>query len=74
MRIVSTSAALQAARMFVAPAVKLIIAGTRPADISASSVAAAPLAFGSITPTALPSGANGMSFRPSTEAPISSFL
>ena len=32
---VSTSAARQAARMLAAPAVKLIIAGTRPADISA---------------------------------------
>ena len=34
-RMVSICAALQAARMFAAPAVKLIIAGTRPADISA---------------------------------------
>ena len=34
---VSTSAALQAARMLVAPAVKLIIAGTRPADMRPST-------------------------------------
>ena len=51
---VSTWAALQAASMLATPAVKLIIAGTRPADISAISVTAAPLAFGSITPTACP--------------------
>ena len=70
-RIVSTSAAWQAARMLAAPAVKLIIAGTRPADISANRVTAAPLAFGSITPIGLPSGASGISFSPSTRAPIS---
>ena len=48
-RMVSICAALQAARMLAAPAVKLIIAGTRPADISAISVTAAPLALGSIS-------------------------
>ena len=52
---VVTSAALQAARMFAAPAVKLIIAGTRPADITPRIVTTAPFAFGSITPSALPS-------------------
>ena len=54
---VVTSAARQAARMLVAPAVKLIIAGTRPADIRAKKVTTAPLALGSITPTAPPTGA-----------------
>src|SRR5271165_1238582 len=44
--------------MFVAPAVKLIIAGTRPADITPSKVAAAALVFGSITPTASPAPAS----------------
>ena len=53
---VVTSAALQPARMFVAPAVKLIIAGTRPADISPRIVTTAPLAFGSITPIGAPFG------------------
>ena len=72
--IVSSCAALQPARMFVAPAVKLIIAGTRPADISARIVTTAPLAFGSMTPSARPSGASGISLRPSTDAPISSRL
>ena len=37
-RMVSTSAARQAPRILAAPAVKLIIAGTRPADITASMV------------------------------------
>ena len=46
---VSSCAALQAASTLAAPAVKLIIAGTRPADISAISVTAAPLALGSIS-------------------------
>ena len=54
---VVSSAALQAATTFAAPALKLIIAGTRPADISAKMVTAAPLALGSITPIGLPSGA-----------------
>ena len=71
---VSSLAALQAARMFAGPAVKLIIAGTRPVDISAISVTAAPLALGSITPTAAPSPVIGISLRPSTAAPSSSFL
>ena len=35
-----------------APAEKLIIAGTRPADITAKVATAAPLAFGSMTPMA----------------------
>ena len=67
-------AALQAARILAAPAVKLIIAGTRPADIRPSSVTTAPLAFGSITPTALPSGASGISLAPRIAAPTSSRL
>ena len=69
---VSTFAAVQAASMLATPAVKLIIAGTRPADISAIKVTAAPLAFGSITPIGLPSGASGISFSPRMRAPISS--
>ena len=69
--IVVTSAALQAARMLAAPAVKLIIAGTRPADITPRIVTTAPFAFGSITPSALPSLASGISLRPSTAAPSS---
>ena len=68
---VVTSAALQAARMFAAPAVKLIIAGTRPADITPRIVTTAPFAFGSITPSALPSAASGISLWPSTFAPSS---
>ena len=63
-RMVPTCAALQAARIFAAPAVKLIIAGTRPADISARQVTAAPLAFGSITPERpCPRRASGISLR-----------
>ena len=50
-RIVSISAARQAPRMLAAPALKLIIAGTRPADITASSVTTAPLEVGSMTPS-----------------------
>ena len=42
--------------MLAAPAVKLIIAGTRPADIRPSMVTTAPLAFGSITPMRAPFG------------------
>ena len=68
----SRLAALQAASTLAGPAVKLIIAGTRPADISAISVTAAPLAFGSITPIGLPSGASGISLRPRIAAPSSS--
>ena len=51
---VSTSAARQAARILAAPAVKLIIAGTRPADITASNVTTAPFEVGSMTPSARP--------------------
>ncbi len=50
--------------MLAAPAVKLIIAGTRPADISASIVTTAPLAVGSIRPIGLPSPASGISLAP----------
>ena len=46
--------------MLAAPAVKLIIAGTRPADITPRIVTTAPFAFGSITPSALPSAASGI--------------
>ena len=69
-RIVSTSAARQAARMFAAPAVKLIMAGTRPADITPKIVTAAPMALGNMTPMARPSGASGISLPPSTLAPM----
>jgi hypothetical protein len=41
---VETFAARQAARTLVAPAEKLIMAGTRPADISPKVATAAPLA------------------------------
>jgi len=57
--------------MLAAPAVKLIIAGTRPPDITASIVTTAPFAFGSITPSALPSAASGISLRPRMLAPSS---
>ena len=70
---VLTSAAVQAARMLVAPAVKLIIAGTRPADMTPSKVAAAPLALGSITPIAPLSPASGKNFPARTRAPTRSF-
>ena len=55
--------------MFVAPAVKLIMAGTRPALIKPRMVTAAPFAFGSMTPTARPSGANGINLVPRIAAP-----
>ena len=45
--------------------------GTRPADIRPRMVTTAPFAFGSITPSALPSAASGISLRPSTAAPSS---
>ena len=57
--------------MFAAPAVKLIMAGTRPADISPRMVTTAPLAFGSMTPTARPSAAIGISLLPRMAAPMS---
>ena len=68
---VLTCAALQAARILAVPAVKLIIAGTRPADIRPNSVTTAPLALGSITPIAFPSSASGISFEPRIEIPSS---
>ena len=68
---VVSCAALQAERMLAAPAVKLIIAGTRPADIRPRMVTTAPLAFGSITPTPRPSGASGISLAPRMAAPAS---
>ena len=61
---VSTCAARQAPSTLAAPEVKLIMAGTRPPDISASTVTAAPLEVGSMTPMARPSGANGISLAP----------
>jgi hypothetical protein len=63
-RIVSSAAARQAARMLAAPEVKLIIAGTRPADMTAKKVTTPPLEVGSITPMVWPSRANGINFRP----------
>ena len=68
---VFTSAAVQAERMLPRPAVKLIMAGTRPAEMRPRMVTAAPLALGSMTPTAPPTGASAESFRPSTLAPAS---
>ena len=69
-RIFVTSAALQAERMLAAPAEKLIIAGTRPLELSAKKVAAAAFAFGSITPIALPGAQSGISLRARMLAPI----
>ena len=69
--IVRTSAALQADRMFAAPAVKLIIAGTFPADITPRMVAHVPLALGSMIP-AYPDGNTVRNFSPRTAAPVSS--
>ncbi len=71
---VSTSAARQAARILAAPAVKLIIAGTRPADITANKVTTAPFEVGSMTPSARPSSASGISLRPRIAAACSSRL
>ena len=61
---VSSFAARQAARILAAPAVKLIIAGTRPADITANNVTTAPFEVGSMTPSVRPSRASGISLRP----------
>ena len=61
---VSISAARQAPRILAAPALKLIIAGTRPADITASSVTTPPFEVGSITPSGRPSSASGISLAP----------
>ena len=71
---VSISAARQAARILAAPAVKLIIAGTRPADITASNCDHAPLEVGSMTPSARPSSASGISLRPRIATACSSRL
>ena len=65
-RITETLAAWHDALMLGAPAVKLIIAGTRPIACSAKNVTATPTEFGSITPTAPPGAANGASLGPST--------
>ena len=73
-RMVSICAALHAASMFAAPAVKLIMAGTRPAVIRPRMVTTAPFAFGSMTPIARPSGAIGMSLAPRMAAPTSNRL
>ncbi len=61
---VSTCAVLQADRMLAAPAEKLIIAGTRPAEARANRVTAAPLALGSITPRGLFRGAEPLELAP----------
>ena len=71
---VSRSAARQAARILAAPAVKLIMAGTRPADITANKVTTPPFDVGSMTPSARPSSASGISFLPSTAVACSSRL
>ena len=47
---VSSCAARQAARTLAAPAVKLISAGTRPADITANNVTTAAFDVGSMMP------------------------
>ena len=49
--------------MLAAPLVKLIMAGTRPMVWSAKNVTATPAEFGSMTPTALPTGASASSLR-----------
>ena len=51
------------------PQSDLLLAGTRPADISSSTATAAPFAFGSITPMASPVSPSRISARPSTAAP-----
>ncbi len=61
---VSILAARQAPRTLAAPALKLIMAGTRPPDNSASTVTAAPLEVGSMTPSGRPSAASGISLAP----------
>ncbi len=71
-RIVVTFAALQAAATFTGPAVKLIIAGTRPIVCRAKNVTATPAEFGSITPIASPGAAYLASLPPSTCAPVMS--
>ena len=53
-KIVLACAASQPARILAAPAVKLIIAGARPAEMTARNATPAPLAFGSISPIASP--------------------
>jgi hypothetical protein len=68
---VFTFALAQPARTLAAPAVKLIIAGTRPAAIRAKMATPAPLALGTISPTASPASDNGCNLRPTTWAPIS---
>ena len=69
---VFTCEPLQAATMLVAPAVKLIMAGTLPADMTPSTVAAVPLALGSMTPSVSSCGKSVLNFSPSTAAPVSS--
>ena len=56
----------QAATRLCAPAVKLSIAGTRPAACSAMKATAAPLAFGSIRPTVSPGAVIAAILRAST--------
>ena len=73
-RMVSTFAARQAALMLVGPAVKLIMAGTRPMPNKPNSTTAAPADVGNITPIAPPTGAYCSSFAPMTCAPVISFL
>ena len=68
---VSICADLQPERMFAAPDVKLIMAGTRPAVINPRMVTTAPFAFGSMTPIGRPSCAIGMSLAPRMAAPTS---
>ena len=73
-RMVSTCAARQAPRTLAAPEVKLIMAGTRPPDITASTVTAAPFEVGSMTPIGRPSSASGISLAPSIRVACNSRL
>ncbi len=69
--IVSNCAALPADLIAAAPAEKLTMATTRPADIKPSRVTTQPTDVGSMTPILPPAGTSGISLAPSTRAPIS---
>ena len=66
----ATCAAWQAATRLWGPAVKLSIAGTRPAACSAMNVTAEPLAFGSRRPTISPGAVIASILRASTPTPM----
>ena len=71
-KIVLACAASQPARILAAPAVKLIIAGVRPAEMTARNAIPAPLAFGSISPIASPGLPMRAILPASARVPISS--